>query len=552
MSFVAAGTFVVGAESAAAIGALGTGLIGGALVGAGTGALVNGLTGRSVLNGALIGGAIGAGGGALGGAFAGAGALGAGTEVTGQIGADIASMQAAGASSAEISQALMDTYGMTADQAATTMSQVASTGTTAGGINMGTTAAQQLQAANMVKNVAGATDQPQAQPNQTSTYTPQLTPSSTSPSAYTDPYAAQDVMQQARDTSSSAPTPSAWNMPSADNSPGMFSQITDYMKAHPGLTATAAGAALLASQGKKAFQPNYLPTYTPPSAASYGLGRTMASNYQPTRAMAEGGIASLADGGLLQNGQAQVNFMGSDMYPQSQIQRSYYATPTQMPTSAQQTMAGYEPKTNPLTGELTANMAKGGVTKLALGGSASASAVNNGPLTAPASGSIADLVSQAINQPSSNAPLYGGITAAGETGLKPQSPNQPQAQPVTMGYIQSLANQYGVVLPTKNAAKGGTMGGDYNLGSYSDGGRLLKGPGDGMSDDIPASIADKQPARLADGEFVVPADVVSHLGNGSTDAGAKHLYKMMDNVRKARTGNKQQGKQIKADKYLPK
>ena len=68
----------------------------------------------------------------------------------------------------------------------------------------------------------------------------------------------------------------------------------------------------------------------------------------------------------------------------------------------------------------------------------------------------------------------------------------------------------------------------------------------------PASIADKQPARLADGEFVVPADVVSHLGNGSTDAGAKHLYKMMDNVRKARTGRKAQGKQIKADKYLPK
>lgn len=92
----------------------------------------------------------------------------------------------------------------------------------------------------------------------------------------------------------------------------------------------------------------------------------------------------------------------------------------------------------------------------------------------------------------------------------------------------------------------------YNLGGYSDGGRMLKGPGDGMSDDIPASIGGKQPARLADGEFVVPADVVSHLGNGSTDAGAKKLYGMMDKVRKARTGTKKQGKQIKADKYLPK
>jgi hypothetical protein len=80
------------------------------------------------------------------------------------------------------------------------------------------------------------------------------------------------------------------------------------------------------------------------------------------------------------------------------------------------------------------------------------------------------------------------------------------------------------------------MGG--HLGSYSDGGRLLKGPGDGMSDDIPAKIGKKQPARLADGEFVVPADVVSGIGgNGSTDAGAKKLYAMMSKVRQARTGN---------------
>ena len=89
--------------------------------------------------------------------------------------------------------------------------------------------------------------------------------------------------------------------------------------------------------------------------------------------------------------------------------------------------------------------------------------------------------------------------------------------------------------------------------NYANGGiaGLLKGRGDGMSDSIQATIADKQPARLADGEFVVPADVVSHLGNGSTDAGAKHLYKMMDKVRHARTGTKKQGKQIAAGGYLP-
>jgi len=102
--------------------------------------------------------------------------------------------------------------------------------------------------------------------------------------------------------------------------------------------------------------------------------------------------------------------------------------------------------------------------------------------------------------------------------------------------------------PNQNYASGG---GISDLGSYSDGGRLLKGPGDGMSDDIPAKIGHKQEARLADGEFVVSSDVVSGLGNGSTDAGARHLYKMMDKVRHARTGRKAQGKQIKAEKYLP-
>jgi hypothetical protein len=95
-------------------------------------------------------------------------------------------------------------------------------------------------------------------------------------------------------------------------------------------------------------------------------------------------------------------------------------------------------------------------------------------------------------------------------------------------------------------------GGTAHLGGYSDGGRMLKGPGDGMSDSIPASISGKQPARLADGEFVVPADVVSHLGNGSTDAGAKKLYAMMDNIRKARTGKKKQAPAVKASKFIPK
>ena len=82
-------------------------------------------------------------------------------------------------------------------------------------------------------------------------------------------------------------------------------------------------------------------------------------------------------------------------------------------------------------------------------------------------------------------------------------------------------------------------------------GGYLSGQGDGMSDSIPATIEGKQPARLADGEFVVPADVVSHLGNGSSKAGSKRLYAMLDKIRHARTGNKKQGKQINPSKYMP-
>jgi hypothetical protein len=158
-----------------------------------------------------------------------------------------------------------------------------------------------------------------------------------------------------------------------------------------------------------------------------------------------GGYARMgyAEGGITQLQNADKNFTAGGMYPGSQIDHTQYSSSPQTPMSMQSTLAGYDPETNPLTGEPTTHMAKGGIA------------------------------------------------------------------------------------------------------------RLLKGRGDGMSDSIHATIADKQPARLADGEFVVPADVVSHLGNGSTDAGARHLYKMMDKVRHARTGSKKQGKQIAAGGYLP-
>jgi hypothetical protein len=97
-------------------------------------------------------------------------------------------------------------------------------------------------------------------------------------------------------------------------------------------------------------------------------------------------------------------------------------------------------------------------------------------------------------------------------------------------------------------------GGMSHLGDYSDGGRLLRGPGDGVSDSIPATIGDKRPARLADGEFVVPARIVSELGNGSTEAGARKLYAMMDRIQKARgktVGKDRVAVNSRADKNLP-
>jgi hypothetical protein len=125
----------------------------------------------------------------------------------------------------------------------------------------------------------------------------------------------------------------------------------------------------------------------------------------------------------------------------------------------------------------------------------------------------------------------------GKTGIK-------MAEAPKTG-IKSLGGDF-----SDMAARGGIA----HLGDYSDGGRLLKGPGDGVSDNIPATIGGKQPARLADGEFVIPARIVSELGNGSTNAGAKRLYAMMDRVQQARKKSSKKGKvaiNSRAGKYLP-
>jgi len=156
-------------------------------------------------------------------------------------------------------------------------------------------------------------------------------------------------------------------------------------------------------------------------------------------------------------------------------------------------------------------------------------------------------------------PGQGGITYF--SPMQYNIPSAPAATPATPAATTSTSattTASGVNDPTVNGASGGLMqsyaagGGIGSLGTYSDGGRLLKGPGDGVSDSIPAQIGQHQPARLADGEFVIPARIVSEIGNGSTDAGARKLYAMMERIQKDRKKTiKNVAANTKAEKHLP-
>jgi hypothetical protein len=157
-----------------------------------------------------------------------------------------------------------------------------------------------------------------------------------------------------------------------------------------------------------------------------------------------------------------------------------------------------------------------------------------------------------------NGPASGGVAAP---MMQPAAPAQSFVPNINVPAYQTPEQQLGLggFYNYMNSQLGGyggyaAGGGVSHLGDYSDGGRLLKGPGDGVSDSIPASIGNRQPARLADGEFVVPARIVSEIGNGSTEAGARKLYAMMDRVQRARrktVGKNQVARNTKAEKLLP-
>jgi hypothetical protein len=141
--------------------------------------------------------------------------------------------------------------------------------------------------------------------------------------------------------------------------------------------------------------------------------------------------------------------------------------------------------------------------------------------------------------------------AKSDTSGKSDGPNGPEGRGDPGGDRGGWGRGGGYAHGGIASLAGGGLG---SLGGYSDGGQLLRGPGDGVSDGIPARIGRNQPARLADGEFVIPARIVSELGNGSTNAGAKQLYKMLDRIqanRKKTMGKNKTAVNSKSARYLP-
>jgi hypothetical protein len=157
-----------------------------------------------------------------------------------------------------------------------------------------------------------------------------------------------------------------------------------------------------------------------------------------------------------------------------------------------------------------------------------------------------------------------GTQATGLASLNTANPARQATSPLKFAPLPAtpVATTPGTATTTPAAATAAAPASDvikdlpvpkYNMGGIATlaHGKYLDGPTDGMADKLPANIDGKQEARLSHGEFIIPADVVGHLGNGNSSAGAQRLYAMMDRIRQARTGTKKQGKQINPDKYVP-
>ncbi len=260
------------------------------------------------------------------------------------------------------------------------------------------------------------------------------------------------------------------------------------------------------------------------------------------------GRAGFAEGGPVEAMSTMNAVGGNPYYPMSQQPRLAYANPgVQNPISQNVLDVGATGRLDPYTG----------MPAFARGGETTTAQLKTPDYRKMLEGKSPQEVEQDYQDAKQAMDKFG-------FGIVPRSRAQQLSSPATAAQaeLEAMLKKRGIksALPkikepmdinVEEAADGGIM---YNLGGYSDGGRLLKGPGDGVSDSIPASIGGRQPARLADGEFVVPARIVSELGNGSTEAGARKLYAMMDRVQKGRKKSIGKGKvavNSKADKHLP-
>jgi hypothetical protein len=478
---------------------MGTGVGEAMLIGAAVGATAGGagaaIQGGDPLKGALTGGAMGAVGGGLGAGFgAGAGATAGGTGGATAGGAG----GAAASTSSVIPGAMAGAEGATLGSTIGTASNVGTgiSGVSAGGGSLGSAGFGNYGAINTGTSGLYAGAAPGAAGSTTAGIPAGLTgaPGGALPVGY---------------GSAGTTTPVTNVFGQAAGTPGYLSNT------QLGITAGTSGlaGAMQAERGMLGVPPDE--EYDGPlSKLKYDPDRFTASapQYAPTSVYrpsyaAEGGIMKLAGGGMTSE--------GNYGYPMNK-------NPDTMPNL-----------------EARYGMAEGGIARYAPGG-----AILTGGLGGIPSGGGYQTTPDSLT-PRGLEALMGNK----KKRLTQEELDSSMLQGLTPAAYESVYGE-GVRaeqrMTNPNLAKGGIA----DLGSYSDGGRMLKGPGDGMSDNIPGIIGGKQPARLADGEFVIPADVVSHLGNGSTDAGAKQLYSMMDRVRKARTGKKAQGKQIKPAKYM--
>lgn len=270
----------------------------------------------------------------------------------------------------------------------------------------------------------------------------------------------------------------------------------------------------------------------------------------PTPRVYEAGYRGMADGGIASLN--PMSPMSNPVYPQSQQTQTAFSTSPQYPNSMRSAIASdYDTRTNPTLGtEMPMGYADGG-------GIGFLERMHPGGKLGEIAGDLYGTVHE--NSPSwLNDAQPGGFMGASQPGRLEYEARQRQKQEEEDRKVReardAAAAQAAQVARDTGMNANMARGGIASLGGYSDGGRLLRGPGDGVSDSIPASIGGRQPARLADGEFVVPSRIVSELGNGSTDAGARRLYDMMDRVQRRRgttVGKGKIAKNTKAYQELP-